>query len=105
MNLATLDRRVGTEGPTDDLAQRLGAVDNEQPTDLRVETAVDQIVDERLHDRGILGRAFDQGERMFAAESAATSTRSLPMCKPSSWTTSRSSLDRSDAIHSASRSA
>src|SRR5437588_595780 len=36
---------------------------------------------------------------------AATSTRSLPMCKPSIWMTRRSSLDRSDAIHSASRSA
>ncbi len=32
---------------------------------------------------------------------AATSTRSLPICMPSIWITSRSSLDRSDAIHSA----
>ena len=30
MNLAALDRRVGTEGTTDDFAQRLGAVDDEQ---------------------------------------------------------------------------
>src|SRR6516165_10251161 len=36
---------------------------------------------------------------------AATSTRSLPMCSPSIWMTRRSSLDRSDVIHSASRSA
>src|SRR5215471_21483744 len=33
---------------------------------------------------------------------AATSTRSLPMCNPSIWMTRRSSLDRLDAIHSAS---
>src|SRR5262245_33473131 len=39
MNLATLDRCVGTEGPTNDLAQRLSAVDDEQPADLWVEPA------------------------------------------------------------------
>src|SRR5262245_41579961 len=37
--------------------------------------------------------------------SEATSARSLPMCRPSIWMTNRSSLDRSDAIHSASRAA
>jgi hypothetical protein len=31
VNLAMLDRHVDTKGSTDDLAQRLGAVDNEQP--------------------------------------------------------------------------
>ena len=39
MNLATLDRCVGTEGPTNDLTQRLGTVDDEQPADLWVEPA------------------------------------------------------------------
>jgi 1,2-phenylacetyl-CoA epoxidase PaaB subunit len=39
-----------------------------------------------------------------ATENAAV-TRSLPMCSPSIWMTKRSSLDRSDPIHSASRSA
>jgi hypothetical protein len=58
---------VGTEGPTNDLAQRLGAVDDEQAADRWIEPALDQIVDQRLHDGGILGRPFDQGERMFAA--------------------------------------
>jgi hypothetical protein len=29
VDLATLDRRVGAEGPANDLAQRLGAVDDE----------------------------------------------------------------------------
>jgi len=43
MNLATLDWCVGTEGPTNDLAQRLGTVDDEQPADLWVEPAFDDI--------------------------------------------------------------
>src|SRR5436190_12278228 len=33
---------------TSDFAQRLGAVDDEQAADLRVEPALDQIVDQRL---------------------------------------------------------
>jgi hypothetical protein len=33
MNLAVLDRCVGTEGATDDFAQRFGAIDDEQPAD------------------------------------------------------------------------
>ena len=61
MNLAPLDRCGGAEGPTDDLAQRLGTVDDEQPADLRVEPAVDQVVDQRLHDGGIVV-AFEPGE-------------------------------------------
>ena len=35
------------------------SVDAEQATDLRVEPALDQIVDERLHDGCILGRPLD----------------------------------------------
>ena len=48
-------------------AQRLGAVNDEQPADLGIKPALDQIVDQRLHDGGVLGCSFDQGERMFAA--------------------------------------
>ena len=36
---------------------------------------------------------------------APTRTRSLPMCRPSIWITGRSSCERSEAIHSAMRSA
>jgi hypothetical protein len=54
----------------DHLAQRLGAVDDEQPADLRVEPSFDQIVDEHLHDGGILGRPFAQAERVLIAEEA-----------------------------------
>ena len=67
VDLTALDRRVGAEGPTDDLTQRLGPVDDEQPADLRVEPALDQIVDQLLHHGGVLGRSFDQAERMFVA--------------------------------------
>jgi hypothetical protein len=67
MNLAALDRRVGAKGATDDFAQRFGAVDDEQPADLGIKPALDQVVDECLHDSGVLGCSFDQGERMFVA--------------------------------------
>src|SRR5450830_1076784 len=56
VNLTPLDRRMPAEGRADDFAQRLGAIDDEQPADLRVEPALDQIVDERLLDGRILGR-------------------------------------------------
>ena len=36
MNLAALDGCVATEGATDDLAQRFGAIDDEQPADLGI---------------------------------------------------------------------
>src|SRR6516225_2002836 len=44
--------RIGVwapEGATDDFAQRLGAVDDEQPAYPGIEPALDQVVDERLH--------------------------------------------------------
>ena len=58
---------MSAEGSTDDFAQRLGAVNDEQPADFRVEPALDQIVDQRLHDGGVLCRPFDQAERMLVA--------------------------------------
>jgi hypothetical protein len=67
VNLTALDRRVTAECRADNFAQRLGAIDDEQPADLRVEAALNQIVDERLDDGCILGRPFDQAERVFMA--------------------------------------
>src|SRR5207248_11051203 len=67
MNLAALDRRVGAEAATNNFAQCLGAVDDEQPADLGIKPAPDQVIDERLHDGGVLGRSFDQRARMFVA--------------------------------------
>jgi hypothetical protein len=65
VDLVPLDRGVGAEGPANDFAQRLGAVDDEQPTDPRVEPALDQIVDQRLDHSGVFGRPLDQAERML----------------------------------------
>ena len=68
MELGTAGSGVSAaEGAADDFAQRLGAVDDEQPTDRRVEPALDQIVDQRLEHSGIFGRPLDQAERMLIA--------------------------------------
>ena len=53
--------------PPDRLRQGLSAIDDEQPRHVRVEPALDEIVDERLHGCGVLGRTFDKTERMFGA--------------------------------------
>jgi hypothetical protein len=67
MNLAALDRRMGAECPTDHFAQRLGAINDEQPADFRVEPALNQVVDQRLHHSGILSRPLDQTGRVLVA--------------------------------------
>jgi hypothetical protein len=67
MKLAPVDRGVAAEGAANDFAQRLGAVDDEQPTDPRVEPALDQMVDQRLDHSGVFGRPLDQAERMLIA--------------------------------------
>ena len=67
MNLAALDRRVATEGAADRLGQRLRTIDDEQPADVRIQPALDQIVQQRLYHSGVLGGAFQQTERMFGA--------------------------------------
>jgi hypothetical protein len=100
---------VGAEGSTDDFAARLGTVDDEQPADFGVEPAFSQIVDQRLHDGGILRRAFDQAERMLVAftidAEGGYQDQVVANMQAVNLMTKRSSLDRSDAIHSASRSA
>ena len=67
VNLTALDRRLPAKGRADHFGQRLRAVDNEQSADLGIEPAFDQIVDEGLHDSGILGGTFDQTKRMLIA--------------------------------------
>ena len=49
----------------DRLGQRLGAVDDEQPDPRRVE--LDEVVEQGLDRGGILGRPFDQAQRMLLA--------------------------------------
>ena len=75
IDLAALEGCVGTEGATDDLLSAWRIDDEQRQT--RIKTALDQVVDECLHDGGVLG-APDQGERMLWLPSmprAATSTR------------------------------
>src|SRR3954453_15384069 len=51
----------------DRLGQGLGAVDDEQPDPCRVETAFDEVVEQGLDRGGVLGRPFDQTQRMLLA--------------------------------------
>ena len=88
------------EGRADHLGQRLGPIDDEQAADLGVEAAFDQIVDERLHDGGVLRRSLDEAERMLVAVGADTKRADQNQVVASS-----SSLDRSEVIHSDMRSA
>ena len=53
---AALDRRVGSEHVADRLAQRLGAVDHHQHTLLDIQTALDEVREQRRRDGGVLGR-------------------------------------------------
>ena len=67
VHLTPLDRGVATEGVADRLGQRLGAVDDEQAADRRVEAAPNQVVEQGLHHGSVLRRPLDHAERMFSA--------------------------------------
>ena len=57
---AALDRGVGAEHVTDGPAQRLGAVKDAQHALLDIETAGDQVGEQRGRDRGVLARPLDR---------------------------------------------
>ena len=71
----------------------------------RIKPALDEIVDQRLHRRGVLRRAFDEAERMLVAlriDADRCDQESYPHpyeCRRSG-SPARSSSDKSDAIHS-----
>ena len=67
MDLAALDRRVAPESLADRFGKRLGAVDDEQPANLRIKTALDQVVQQGLRHGGVLRRPLDHTEGMLAA--------------------------------------
>ena len=67
VNLAPLNQRLTPEAAPDRFRERLRSVDDEQPRHRRIEPARDEIVDERLHHGGVLGRAFNEPERMLHA--------------------------------------
>ena len=103
VDLAALDRRVAPEGPPDRLGQRLGAIDDEQPADRRIEPALDQVVEQRLDHRRVLGGALDQrragaSSPLPSMPTAATRTGPRRCGCRRSGSTRRSSCDRSAAI-------
>src|SRR3977135_4017015 len=67
MDLAALDRRVAPEATPDRLGERLRAVDDEQTRHRRIEAALDQVVDQRLHHSAVLGCPFHQPKRVLEA--------------------------------------
>jgi hypothetical protein len=67
MDPAALDRRVVPKTAPDRPRQRLRAVDDEQTRHRRIKPTLNQVVDERLRDRSVLGCAFDQCQRMLDA--------------------------------------
>ena len=54
VDLAALDQGRGSEGLSDRLGERLGAVDDEEPGDLGIEPPVDQVVDQGLDGGAVL---------------------------------------------------
>ena len=64
---AALDRRVDAEHVADGLAERLGAVDDDQHALLDIQAALDEVGQQRGRDGGVLGRAVPQPERVLDA--------------------------------------
>ena len=67
--LCTWQRWIGVWLPNvrrDRLGQCLGAVDDEQAADRRVQAAPNQIVEQRLHGGSTFGGALDRAKRMLA---------------------------------------
>src|SRR5258705_331001 len=67
VNLAPLNQRLAPEAAPDRFRERLRTVDDEQPWHRRIEATRDEIVDQRLHHGGVLGRAFNEPERVLYA--------------------------------------
>ena len=65
VNLTALDRRVAPERSSDRLRKRLRTIDDEQPRYRRIKPALDQVVDERLDHRRVLGRTLDKPQRVL----------------------------------------
>jgi hypothetical protein len=67
VDLTALNGRVLAKGPPDRLAQRLRAINDEQPADLGVEATVDQVIQQRLDHRRVLRRPLHDTKRMLVA--------------------------------------
>src|SRR5262249_23679677 len=67
VNLASLNGCVPPKGAPDRLGKRLRTVDDEQPRPRWIDASLNQVVDQCLHHRGILGGTFHEPERMLDA--------------------------------------
>jgi hypothetical protein len=62
---AALHRRVDAEHVADRLAERLGAVEDDEHALLDIEATLDEVREQRGGDGRVLGRAVPQPERML----------------------------------------
>ncbi len=67
MHLAALDGGGHTEGVADRFAERLGAIDDEQPGQRWIEPLAEEIVEQGLDDDRVLRRPLDHGQDMLVA--------------------------------------
>ncbi len=65
VDLAALDRDVSPKGPADCFGQGLGAINDEEAADFGVQSALDQIVQQRLHGCAVLRCPLDYAQRVF----------------------------------------
>ena len=67
VDLAALDGGGHTEGVADRFAERLRAIDDEQPGQRRIEPPGEEIVEQGLDDDSVLRRPLDHGQDMLVA--------------------------------------
>lgn len=67
MHLTALNWRRPAKRRLDGLGQRLGAIEDEQTWDPRIQAARYKIVEQRLNRNSILGSAFDKSENVLSA--------------------------------------
>ena len=65
VDLAALDGGGHTEGVADRFAERLRAIDDEQPGQRRIEPPGEEIVGQGLDDDSVLRRPLDHGQDML----------------------------------------
>jgi hypothetical protein len=73
LDLTALNVDLGAEVAADGYAQRLGAIDHEEPADIEGEvpvTKVNEVFEKRLNNLGVFGRALPRNQRMLLAVNA-----------------------------------
>ncbi len=73
--MAALDGGGHTEGVADRFAERLRAIDDEQPRHRQIEPPADEIVEQGLDDDRVLRRPLDHGQDMLEGGQSAGSPK------------------------------